>query len=78
MKRDTLMEHKKVVVVCEENGPVNLSYNIMLTTLETNIVAKHVVPIATTKLNIQPITINEMVELVTNQSIAEKDINIES
>jgi hypothetical protein len=32
MKRDTLMEDKKVVV-CEENGHVSLSYNTLLTTL---------------------------------------------
>jgi hypothetical protein len=27
MKRDTLIEHKEVVVVCEESGLVTLSYN---------------------------------------------------
>jgi hypothetical protein len=27
MKRNTLIEHKEVVVVCEENGLVSLSYN---------------------------------------------------
>jgi hypothetical protein len=36
MKRDTLMEHKETVVVCEENGPISLSYNVLLTTSETN------------------------------------------
>jgi hypothetical protein len=25
MKRNTLIKHKEVVVVCEENGPVNLN-----------------------------------------------------
>jgi hypothetical protein len=48
MKRDTLIEHKEVVV-CEENGPVSLSYNVLLTTLEANIVVKPIVPIVTTK-----------------------------
>jgi hypothetical protein len=33
MKKDTLMEDKKAVVVCEENGHVSLSYNTLLTTL---------------------------------------------
>ncbi len=27
MKKNTLIEHKKTIVVCEESGPVNLSYN---------------------------------------------------
>ncbi len=47
MKRDTLMEDKKVVV-CEENGHVSLSYNTLLTTLQTDIITKHVVPIVIT------------------------------
>jgi hypothetical protein len=62
MKRDTLMEHKKVVVVCEENGLIRLSYNILLTTLKTNTTTKHVIPIVTIEPNIQLIIVNEMVE----------------
>jgi len=32
MKQDTLIEHKEVVVVCDqESGPVNLSYNALAT-----------------------------------------------
>jgi hypothetical protein len=48
MKKDTLIEHKEVVV-CEENGPVSLSYNALLTTPEANIIVKLVVPIVITK-----------------------------
>jgi hypothetical protein len=33
-----LIEHKEVIIVCEESGLINLSYNALLTTLETNIV----------------------------------------
>ncbi len=62
MKRDTLMEHKQVVVVCEENGLVNLSYNTLLTTLKTNTTTKHVIPIVIAEPNIQLIIVNEMVE----------------
>jgi hypothetical protein len=40
MKRDTLIEHKEVAIICEENGPVSLSYNVMLTTPKANIVVK--------------------------------------
>jgi hypothetical protein len=43
MKRDTSIEHKEAVIVCEESGPINLSYNALLTTLEANIVAKLIV-----------------------------------
>jgi hypothetical protein len=77
MKRDTLMKHKEAVVVCEESGPVNLSYNVLLTTLETNIGVKHVIHVVTTKPSIQPIIVNEMVELAINQHVVEK-INTES
>ncbi len=45
MKRNTLIEHKEVVVVCEENGHVSLNYNVLSTTPEFNAVVKHVVPI---------------------------------
>ncbi len=49
MKRNTLIEHKKAVVVCEESGLVSLSYNILLTTCEANAVIKHVVLSVTIK-----------------------------
>jgi hypothetical protein len=49
MKIDTLIEYKEVVVVCEENGHVTLSYNVLLTTLDANIVAKPIAAIVTTK-----------------------------
>jgi hypothetical protein len=47
MNRNTLIEHKEVVVVCEENGPISLSYNALLTTLEANTVVEHVVHVVT-------------------------------
>jgi hypothetical protein len=72
------MEHKKATIVCEESGPISLNYNILLTMSKTDRIAKHVVPIATTKPSVQPIIINEMVELATNQSIVEDEVNIES
>ncbi len=60
----------------KQSGPISLSYNTLLTTLETNTIAKHVILVATTKLSIKPIIINEMVELITNQPILEKEVNI--
>jgi hypothetical protein len=37
MKRNTLIEYKEAIVICEESGHVNpMSYNVMLTTPEAN------------------------------------------
>ncbi len=47
MKRHTLIEQKEAAVICEESGPISLSYNTFLTTQETNVVVKPVVPIIT-------------------------------
>jgi hypothetical protein len=49
MKKNTLIEHKEIVVICEESGPMSLNYNVLLTTLKANIVVKHVVPIVIDK-----------------------------
>jgi hypothetical protein len=49
MKKDTLIEHKETILICEENGHVSLSYNDLLTTLEANIVIEPVVRIAIAK-----------------------------
>ncbi len=38
VKRDTFMEHKEVVVVCEQNGPINMSHNALLITPKMNVV----------------------------------------
>jgi hypothetical protein len=40
MKRDTLIEHKEAIVVCEESELVSLSYNVLLTTPEVNTIVK--------------------------------------
>jgi hypothetical protein len=52
MKRNILIEHKEVVVVCEENGSISLNYNVLLTTPNVNSIVKHVVPIVITKSTI--------------------------
>jgi len=49
MKRNTLIEHKEVVVICEESGLVSMNYNAPLITLEANARVKHVVLVVTTK-----------------------------
>jgi hypothetical protein len=49
VRRNTLIEHKEVVVACEENGLVNLNYNVLLTTPKTNTIIKHIVYVVTTK-----------------------------
>jgi len=43
MKINTLIEHKEAIIICEESGPISLSYNVLLTTLEVNVVVKLVV-----------------------------------
>jgi len=50
MKKNTLIEHKKVAVVCEKSWHISLNYNALLTTLEVNTIVKHVIPIIITKL----------------------------
>jgi hypothetical protein len=49
MKQDTLIEHKESIIVCEKNGPINVSYNILLTTPKANIVEKLVVHVVIAK-----------------------------
>jgi hypothetical protein len=48
MKRNTLIEHKEVVVICEESDML-MNYNILLTTPKANVGVKHVVHAMTTK-----------------------------
>jgi hypothetical protein len=43
MRRNTSIEHKEVVVICEESGPINMSYNVLITTPKANAGIKHVV-----------------------------------
>jgi hypothetical protein len=43
MKKNTLIEHKKIAMVCEENEPISLSYNALLTTPKAKVVLKLVV-----------------------------------
>ncbi len=49
MKRNTLIEHKEVVIVCEENTLVSLNYNVLLTTPKTNIEVKPIILVVTSK-----------------------------
>jgi hypothetical protein len=49
MKKNTLIEHKETIVVCEEGGCISLNYNVLLTTLKVNTIAKHVVHLVITK-----------------------------
>ncbi len=49
MKRDTLIEHKEVAIVCEESGHVNLSYNVLLPTPKFNVIVKPTIFVVTTK-----------------------------
>jgi hypothetical protein len=50
MTRNALIEHKEVVVVCEESGPINMNYIGLLTTREVNARIKLIILVVTTKL----------------------------
>jgi hypothetical protein len=49
MKRGTLIEHKEATIIREENGFVSLSYNVLLTTREGNVVIKLVIMVVIAK-----------------------------
>jgi hypothetical protein len=49
MRKNTLIEHKEATIVCEESGPINMCYNVLLTTLEANVGVKRIVPTMTIK-----------------------------
>jgi hypothetical protein len=49
MRRNTLIEHKEITIICEESGLISLSYNVLLTTPKANTTVKPIIPIATTK-----------------------------
>jgi hypothetical protein len=49
VKCDTLIKHKVINIVYEESGPINVNYNVLPTTLETNVITKLVVHVVTTK-----------------------------
>jgi hypothetical protein len=52
MKKNTLIEHKEVTIVCEDSGFVNMSYNALLTTSEVNVGVKLVVAAMIAKLTL--------------------------
>jgi hypothetical protein len=47
MRRNTLINHKETTIVCEESGPISLSYNVILTTPKANTLVKPIIPIVT-------------------------------
>jgi hypothetical protein len=49
MNRNTLIKHKEAAIKCEESGPINMNYNVLLTTLKTNVEVKLVVLVVTSK-----------------------------
>jgi len=52
MKTNILIEHKEVVIVCEENGPFSVNYNALLTTPKANVRIKPIVFAMITKLTL--------------------------
>jgi hypothetical protein len=64
MKRNTLINHKEAIVICEESGHVSLSYNVLLTTPQANIVVKLVIPTVTSKSTLTCINCGKTSHLV--------------
>jgi hypothetical protein len=64
MMRNIIIEHKEVAIVCEESGPINLSYNVLLTTSEANIVVKPIVPTVIVKSTLTYIDYGKIDHLV--------------
>lgn len=53
MRRDTLIKHKEVVVICEENGSIITNYNALIIQPKSKLVAQPIVHFTMTK---QPLT----------------------
>ncbi len=49
MYEDRYLDWTQVVIICEESGPISLSYNVLLTKPEANIVVKPIILIVTAK-----------------------------
>jgi hypothetical protein len=43
MIRDTMIKHKEVLVICEENGLVLTNYNVLITQPKSKLVAQPIV-----------------------------------
>jgi hypothetical protein len=46
MKRDALIKHKEIVIVCKESGLISKNYNGTLTTLKTNTTIKQLLVVS--------------------------------
>ncbi len=76
MKRNTLIQYKKVVIVCEESELVNLSYNVLLITLKANVVVKLVVPTIITKSTLIYTNYGKIGHLVETYHIMKRKVPI--
>lgn len=75
MKRNTLIEHKEVVV-CEESEHVSMSYNALLATLKVNARVKPILPIVTSKSTFTSTNCGKISHLVETCHIKKKDVPI--
>jgi len=49
MARDVFIKHKKVLVICEESGPIIANYNTLITQPKSKPIAQPIVTYTTTK-----------------------------
>ncbi len=43
MTRDTFIKHKEVAMICEKNKPIIINYNILLTQLDSKLLAQPII-----------------------------------
>jgi hypothetical protein len=49
MTKDTLLKHKEIIVICEENGLIIANYNVLITQPKSKLVAQPKGTYTTTK-----------------------------
>jgi len=49
MTKNTLIKHKEVAVICQENGPVITNYNDLITQPKSKLIAQPIVIYATVR-----------------------------
>jgi hypothetical protein len=76
VKRNILIEQKKVIIVCEESGFVSLSYNVLLTTPKANVILKFVVPIIIVKSTLTCTDCGKISPLVETYHIMKRKVPV--
>jgi mannitol/fructose-specific phosphotransferase system IIA component (Ntr-type) len=49
LTRNTMIKHKEIIIICEENGPIITNYNALIIRPKSKLVAQPIVTYTTTK-----------------------------